>query len=177
MSDPAPANGTRTVLEAGRRADFAGRVVLPTHATAKTVADPHSYGLDVVWLRFPDAYGSGRRLPSVLQKTIEAALTRRPLRLVEGAERPHYLIHVDDVARAIAAALDARSPVTRTYDIAGEPVVLEQVVAIVRDRLPDVDIEVDPGSPADRELGYRPRWGLARGLDDVFAWREDEEAS
>lgn len=176
MSDPAPTNGTLTVLEAGRRAEFDGRVVLPSYAAAKTFAVPHSYGLDVVSLRFGDAYGPGRRLPSVLEKTIDAALARRPLRLVEGAEQPHYLIHVEDVARAIVAALDARSPVTRTYDIAGEPVVLEQVVAIVRDRLPDADIEVDRGSPADRELGYRPRWGLARGIDDVFAWREGEEA-
>jgi UDP-glucose 4-epimerase len=175
MSDPAPTSGTLTVLEAGRRAEFDGRVVLPSYAAAKTFADPHRYGLDVVSLRFGDAYGPGR-LPSVLEKTIAAALARRPLRLVEGAEQPPYLIHVEDVARAIVAALDARSPVSRTYDIAGEPVVLEQVVAIVRDRLPDADIEVDPGSPADRELGYRPRWGLARGLDDVFAWREDEEA-
>ena len=29
---------------------------------------------------------------------------------------------------------------------------------------------------ADRELGYRPRWGLARGIDDLCAWREAQEA-
>ena len=62
-------------------------------------------------------------------------------------------------------------------------------MAIVRDRLPHADIEFGSGAAdgldrqgpiaitaADRELGYRPRWGLARGIDDLCAWREAEEA-
>jgi nucleoside-diphosphate-sugar epimerase len=28
---------------------------------------------------------------------------------------------------------------------------------------------------ADRELGYRPRWGLARGIDDYCTWRESSD--
>jgi hypothetical protein len=59
------------------------------------------------------------------------------------------------------------------------------VVALVHDRIPDADIELVPGdlsawddqgpvaiTAADRELGYRPRWGLARGIDDYCTWRE-----
>jgi UDP-glucose 4-epimerase len=88
-----------------------------------------------------------------------------------------------------ATATRASAPAGRIYDITGERVPLEQVIAIVRDRLPHADIEIGPGTldgfdrqgpialnAADRELGYRPRWGLARGIDDLCAWRESQEA-
>lgn len=202
----ANAIGTLNVLEAGRLAEFEGRLVLLSStevheqprtpfAATKAFGDllgevyTHTYGLDVVSLRFGEAYGPGRKLPTVLQEIIDAARASRPLRLVEDEERPYYLIHVDDVARAIVAALDARSPIARIYDIRGERVWLDRVAAIVRDRLPGAQIEIgacgtariDPQEPftapaAYRELGYRPRWSLARGIDDFCAWGEGEEA-
>lgn len=215
----ANAIGTLNVLEAARLAGVGGRVVLLSSTTVYGETDgafdehspvrpqtpfaatkafgdllgqvyTHLYGLDVVSLRFSETYGPGRRLPSLLQRIIDAAVARRPLRLVEGSDEPHRLVHVEDASRAIVAALDARSPTTRIYNITGEQVLLAQIVAIVRDRLPQADIEVGPGSvaafdrrgaiavsTAARELGYRPRWSLARGIDDLCAWREAEEAS
>jgi UDP-glucose 4-epimerase len=214
----ANAVGTLHLLEAARLAGFGGRIVLlssmrvygdedvdvdehPTlrprtpFAATKAFGDllgqvyAHGYGLDVVSLRLSETYGPGRRLPNLLERIIDAALARRPLRLDASADRPYRLVHAEDAARAIVAALAAPSPCSRVYDIAGEPVRLDQVVAIVRDRLPGADIEFereplgagDPAGPvtataADRELGYRPRWGLARGIDDFCAWREAEEA-
>jgi UDP-glucose 4-epimerase len=70
----------------------------------------------------------------------------------------------------------------------GERVTLEHVAALVRDRIPGADIELGPGhlpepdrqgpiaiTAADHELGYRPRWGLARGIDDYCTWRESSD--
>jgi UDP-glucose 4-epimerase len=212
----ADAVGTLHLLEAGRLARFGGRIVLVSSATvygdgaecgeraplrprtpfaaSKAFGDllgqayTQSHGLDVVSLRFGDVYGPGRRLPDRLEEIVEAALARRPLRL-RPADRPYRLVHVEDAARAIVAALGAPCPAGRIYDILGEPVRLEQVVAIVSDRVPHADIRIEGGrlvatdppgpvavSAADRELRYRPRWGLARGIDDLFAWREIEEA-
>lgn len=214
----ANATGTLQLLEACRLAGFDGRIVLLSsttvygdneeavdehsplrprtpYAATKAFSDllgqayTHSYGLDVVSLRISEAYGPGRRLPNLLEKIIDAALTRRPLRLGAGADQAYHLVHVEDVARAVTGALAAPSPAGRIYDITGERVPLEQVIAIVRDRLPHADIELGPGTldgfdrqgpiavnAADRELGYRPRWGLARGIDDLCAWRESKEA-
>lgn len=199
----ANALGTFQLLEACRLAQFAGRIVLlssiavyaddPTpFAITKAFGDllgqvyTRRYGMDVVSLRFGEAYGPGRLLPSVLEEIIDAAIAGRSLRLGMDAARPHRLVHVEDVARAILAALRAPAPAARVYDIAGEPVRLDQVLAIVRDHAPQVTIELD-GVPdpevasarataADRELGYRPRWSLARGLDDLWTWREAKEA-
>ena len=214
----ANATGTLQLLEAGRLARFGGRIVLLSstsvygdnedlvdersplrprtpYAATKAFSDllgqaySRSYGLDVVSLRVSEAYGPGRSRPNLLEEIIDAAIARRPLRLAAGADQPYHLVHVEDVARAITAALVAPSAASRIYDITGERVLLEQVVALVRDRLPHADIEFGSGAAegldrqgpiaitaADRELGYRPRWGLARGIDDLCAWREAEEA-
>jgi UDP-glucose 4-epimerase len=211
----ANAIGTLHLLEAARLADFGGRIVLLSsmtvyghnhesvdeqsplrprtpYAATKAFSDllgqvyNSQYGLEIVSLRVSEAYGPGRVLPGLLQDILDAALARRPLRLVAGADQAFHPIHVEDVARAVVAALDAPEPVGRIYDITGgERVSLAHVVALVRDRIPDADIEVGPGdlsawddqgpvpiTEADRELGYRPRWGLARGIDDYCTWRE-----
>jgi UDP-glucose 4-epimerase len=211
----ANAIGTLHLLEAVRLADFGGRIVLLSsiavygnndeavdersplrprtpYAATKAFGDllghvyNRRYGLDVVSLRISDAYGPGRVLPGPLQDMIDAALERRPLRLAAGADHPWHPVHVEDVARAILAALDAPNPTGRIYDITGgERVTLGHVASLVLDRFPGADIEIGPGhlpgpdrqgpvavTAADRELGYRPRWGLARGIDDYCTWRE-----
>jgi UDP-glucose 4-epimerase len=202
----ANALGTMNLLEAGRLTSFAGRIVLLSsttvhgrprtpYAAAKTFGDllgqvyTDSYSLDVVSLRLTEAYGPGRRRPNLVEQLIEAGLRGRPLRFDSGADQPYHLVHVEDVARAVVAALNAPAPASRIYDIAGEQMPLGQVAAIVRDRLPRADIEIGPGlladidhhgpadsGPADRELGYRPRWSLARGIDDLCIWLEAAEA-
>jgi len=211
----ANAIGTLHLLEAARLAGFGGRIVLLSstavyghndgvvdeqsalrprtpYAATKAFSDLLGqvyhcrHGLDIVSLRVSEAYGPGRVLPGVVQDVIDAAVERRPLRLTSGADQPCHPIHVDDVARAVLAALGAPEPVSRVYDITGgERVTLGAVVALVRDRIPDADIRFGPGAltdwdrqgpiaitAADRELGYRPRWGLARGIDDYCTWRE-----
>lgn len=198
----ANAFGTLHLLEAGRLASFDGRIVLLSsttvygpprtpYAASKEFGDvlgqlyTESYGLDVVSLRLPEAYGPGRRVPNFLERLIDAGLAHRPLRLEAGADQPYHLVHVEDVARAIVAALAIIDPATRIYDIVGERMLLRQIAAIVRDRLPHAEIDIGPGhlaelgdpgpgalDAADHELGYRPRWGLARGIDDLCTWRE-----
>jgi UDP-glucose 4-epimerase len=200
--------GTLHLLEAARLAGFGGRIVLvssmgvygdspalrprtplaATHAFGDLLGQVYAgcYGLDVVSLRLSDVYGPGRRLPRLLEDIIEAAAAGRPARVELSGNRPQRLLHAEDAARAVIAALDAPSPRTRVYDIAGEPVLPDQVAAIVRDRTPGAAVEVAAVAPppvddvgdaaADRELGYRPRWGLARGIDDFCEWRAAEEA-
>jgi UDP-glucose 4-epimerase len=203
--------GTLNLLEAARFAGFGGRIVLLSSmsvygdggslrprtpfAATKAFGDllgqvyAGCYGLDVVSLRLSEVYGPGRRLPRLLEDIIDAASAGQALRVDPGADHPARLLHAEDAARAIVAAVHAPAPTRRVYDIVGEPVHPEQVLAIVRDRTPDAAISIEPlrapdAEPveplsitaADRELGYRPRWGLARGIDDFWTWREAEGA-
>jgi nucleoside-diphosphate-sugar epimerase len=216
----ANAVGTVHLLEAARLAGFRGRIVLLSsmsvyghndepvdersplrprtpYAATKAFGDflgevySERYGLDVISLRLSEAYGPGRKLAGAVQDILDAAVERRPLRLPAGADQPCHPIHVDDAARAVVAALYAPAPRSRVYAVTGgERVELRHVAALVRDRVPDADIELGRGeltaldrqgpvviTAADRELGYRPRWGLARGIDDYCAWREASDAA
>ena len=107
-----------------------------------------------------------------------------PLHLPAGADQAFHLVHGEDVCRAV---LERSTPSTRrsvAYNITGgETHSLGQIAGLVGDLHPEAGIEVGPGHlpglrppgrhrrpAADRDLGYRPRWGLARGLDDYADW-------
>jgi nucleoside-diphosphate-sugar epimerase len=142
------------------------------------------YGLDVVALRLGEQYGPEIAPPPPLRAVMRSALDIEPYRSVIGADHVFHLTHGEDIARAVVAALRAREPGQRIYNVTGgEGHTLAQVVGLIRDRFPESHIELGPGSfpeldlqgtvdirAADRELDYRPIWGLARGLDDYAEW-------
>jgi UDP-glucose 4-epimerase len=205
--------GVLHLLEAARLAGIEGRIVLlsscavyghnegpidessplrprtpyaVTKATAEQLGAVYSdhYGLDVVALRLGEAYGPELALPSILGAVISSAVNGEAFRSPVGADHTFHLTHGEDIVRAVLASLAATNPRQRVYNITGgERHSLAEIVALIRNRLPQSPIEVGPGRlpeldrqgpldirAADRELGYRPLWGLARGLDDYVEW-------
>ena len=149
-----------------------------------------SYGLDVVSLRLSEAYGPGRRLPNLLDEIIDAALAHRPLQLESGCRPPVP-------ARPRRGCGSRRSPphlprlrqpaASTTSRASGCCSIRWSQSCATGCRTPtsssaaEGSTAFDRQGPiavtaADRELGYRPRWGLARGIDDLCAWREAQEA-
>ena len=142
------------------------------------------YGLDVVSLRVGEPYGPEIAPPTALRAVMRSALDIEAFRSAVGADHVFHLTHGEDISRAVVAALRASDPIGRTYNVTGgEGHSLAQVVELIRDRFPDSRIDLGPGPlpeldlqgtvdirAADRELGYRPIWGLARGLDDYAEW-------
>jgi UDP-glucose 4-epimerase len=142
------------------------------------------YGLDVVALRLGEAYGPELGLPSVLRAVMRSAVSGEVFRSPVGADHTFHLIHGEDICRAVLASLGATNPSQRIYNVTGgERHSLREIVALIHSRFPESRIEVGPGQlpaldrqgpldirAADRELGYRPLWGLARGLDDYAEW-------
>jgi UDP-glucose 4-epimerase len=157
-----------------------------TKVTGEQLGDVYTrlYELDVIALRLGETYGPNLPLPALLWALVTASFTGQRFRAPSGAEQTLHLTHGEDVSRGVLAALDAPQPKQRVYNITGgESYSLSDVVALIRDRFPDSCIEVGPGHlpefdrqgsldirAADRELGYRPRWGLARGIDDYAEW-------
>lgn len=143
-----------------------------------------AYGLDVVVLRLGEPFGPGLALPSTIGRLVRAALNGDPFRSATGADQTFHLTHGDDISRAVLAALRAPNPSQRVYNVTGgERHSLAQIAGLVRERFPRSRIDLGPGQlpghdrqgpldirAADRELGYRPLWGLARGLDDLAEW-------
>jgi nucleoside-diphosphate-sugar epimerase len=142
------------------------------------------YGLDVVALRLGEQYGPEIAPPPALRAVMKAGLGIEPFRSPAGADHVFHLTHGEDVSRAVVAALRANDASQRTYNVTGgEAHSLAQIVELIRDRFPESHIDLGPGRfpgldiqtavdirAADRELGFRPIWGLARGLDDYAEW-------
>jgi UDP-glucose 4-epimerase len=148
----------------------------------KTYAD--LYDLDVVVLRLGEVYGPALSAPSVLRALLLSAVNGETFSSPTGAAHTFHLTHGEDISRAVLLALAASEPAQRVYNITGgERHSLAQIAALIRSRFPQSRIEIGPGPlpgfdrqgpvdirAADRELGYRPLWGLARGLDDYAEW-------
>jgi UDP-glucose 4-epimerase len=149
-----------------------------------------TYGVDFVALRLSSTYGPGKQerhgavgIPSMV---IENAYHGRPTRLPQGADERNDLIYNRDVARAIVLAGYAEGLEHRIFNISsGQLTTLPELAAILRERIPGVDVEIGPGldymqtgkpsyclfdiSRARRELGYEPQYDLQRGVDDYLA--------
>ena len=144
------------------------------------------YGTDILSLRVSEVYGPGNRMPQILRDIVKTVLAGEPFLMERGADHRFHFIHVEDVARAAILAADAARPRGPVFNIAGGPQCsLGDAVAIMRPLLPGAVIEIGPGywhldrqgewdlAAAEREIGYRPAWALAEGLQHYCAWLRD----
>jgi nucleoside-diphosphate-sugar epimerase len=127
-------------------------------------------------------YGRRLDLPPAIGEVVAAAAAGIPLDLSARCHETFHLVHIDDARRAVQAALDADGAGGRVFNVTdGETHSLCQVAERIRDCHPDSRIETGRRRAeaeaasidiraADRALGYRPRWGLARGIDDYVEW-------
>lgn len=140
-------------------------------------------GLSVIHVRTCWVYGPGLPRPRVPKTLIEAALANRPLHLESGGDFCVDHVYIEDVVDGILRALDARSPSHDVYHIAtGEAPSLREIVAIIRELVPNADISVGPGNyafaagieavrkgalditRARTDLGYAPRYDIRAGI-------------
>jgi UDP-glucuronate 4-epimerase len=152
-------------------------------------ADEH--GVDAIALRIACVYGPRRKTQCILRAMIEDALKRRPSRYAFGVGFPRQFVHVDDVARGIVLAVEAQAPKGRVFNLnGGVNPTLDEAAAIVREFLPNADIELQPGAdPEDvtlgllsidaarRELSYSPSVALRDGIGRLIDSIERERGS
>lgn len=151
-----------------------------------------------VILRNATAYGISPklRLDLVVNNLAACAFTRRKILLESDGTPWRPIVHVEDIADAFVAALDA--PVeqvhARVFNV-GSTADNYQVLDIaeaIRDALGNCEIELAPKAGPDRRTyrvncdricggldGYRPRWTLKTGINqllDAFATHGLDEA-
>jgi UDP-glucose 4-epimerase len=144
------------------------------------------YGLDVLSLRITEVYGPGNKMPQSLREMIVPALRGEPYRLEKGGDHRFQFVRVEDVVSAAVLAVDVEDPGQSVYNITGgEQTTLAQAAEIVREAIPQADIEIGPGylhldrqgpydiSAAERDLGYTPRWTVKGGIRDYVDWLRD----
>ena len=140
-------------------------------------------GVALTVLRPSVAYGPGQRGPMFVPSLVQALVTGARFPMTAG-EQTRDLIHVDDVARAIIAALAGPAG---TYNVgSGSEVTMRWLAADLAARFGGdlhsrLDIGALPYRPDEQlrylldstlaaaELGWRPDIGLAGGLDQVVA--------
>lgn len=159
-----------------------------TRRVAEWLAD----GLDVnlAWARIFFLYGP-REPPDRLVASVARALVRGERAVTTEGSQVRDFLHVDDVARALAAL--AASDVTGPVNVgSGDGVAVRQVVrmlALAAGAENRLDIGARPGRPGEPpklvadvrrlhdEVGFRPAYKLEDGLAQTIAWWRHAEAA
>lgn len=144
------------------------------------------HGVDAVSLRLGAVYGPGRTTDCQVRTLLENALAGRETTLGYGADHRRSYVYVDDVADAIAAALDAPTERLKlsAYNIDGGVwPSLDEVARAAAEVVPGLRATLAPGripfayrigpldlTAARRDLGYRPRVPLCDGIARYHAW-------
>lgn len=142
------------------------------------------FGLSATALRIGWVYGPGRRTDAILQPMIRSGFGGQPFRLARGADQPLQFVHVDDVADALLAALDAAGPLRPAYNINGAEVMSVTGIAdLVRAAVPEARIEIGGGmlddtdqqgtmllDAAAADLGWTPHHRLEAGIAAYVEW-------
>jgi UDP-glucose 4-epimerase len=145
-------------------------------------------GLSVTCLRLFSVYGPGQDLDNLSQGMVSIFLAyflRASEVPVTGAlSRVRDLVEVDDVVDAWVVAVQQHRTPSFAYNIAGgRPVTVGELLAAIQARVPrKVPISVGETVSTDqrqlwadiglaaRELGWRPKTSLERGLDRMVEW-------
>lgn len=142
------------------------------------------HGLDGICLRVSWVYGPGRTADCIIRTMLGDALTHRATRIAFGTGFYRQFVFIDDVVEALLAALDIQSVHQRAYNIAGGiKVTFDELAELVREIVPGADIALGLGpdpmdydqmqfdiSAAARDLRWRPRSDLRRGIEVYAAW-------
>lgn len=136
------------------------------------------YGLEGVSLRIGRVYGPYRRANCHLKTMIAAADAGVRAEIPCDPTFTYHYVYSDDVAEAIAAALEAAHLPERAYNVgAGVALTMPDIVAEAKAALPGLDVTLLPGaddvpdrqtrfdvSSIGRDLGWQPRFGIPEGL-------------
>jgi nucleoside-diphosphate-sugar epimerase len=146
--------------------------------------------LSLAWVRPFFLYGPREHPDRLVASVARALLDGEPASTSHGRQRRDYL-HVQDVADATVAVLDStlvgpvnigsgravelREIVTRIGALVGRPDLLR--VGAIPARPNDVPLVVADTRRLSTELGWRPRFDLAAGLEATVAWWQARHAT
>jgi UDP-glucose 4-epimerase len=146
-----------------------------------------SHEVDFVAMRFAATYGPGRMTRhgalAIRSAIVENAYFGRPTVLEKGGEQLDDFVYTKDVAQALVRAVGAEGLTHRVFNIGtGQRSSLADAARIIKERLPDADIQIGPGTDygafgrycifdigrARAELGYEPEFDHRAGIQDYL---------
>jgi len=140
------------------------------------------FGRPYTVLRYGIPFGPRMRSDLVVAAFIERALRGEPLRIDGDGSQERSFVYVEDLATAHVLAL-APVAANRTYNLeANQPITIRELAETVGALVGDVEVTFGPSRPGDyrakrvsserarTELGWRPRFDLAGGLQRTLDW-------
>ena len=144
-----------------------------------------AYGLECIHARTCWVYGPYFPRARAPRNLLDAAIAGKPLHLPGGGNYAVDQVHIADVVQGVLLALDKGRHRFDAYHITtGRAVSFNEVVSIIKERLPKADISHGSGplrfvdgteavkkgalsiERAQLELSYQPQWDMRRGLND-----------
>ena len=163
--------------------DTYGASKVAAEAMVRAYAADH--GVDAVMARLAWVYGPRRQTACGIRRMLEDAIAGKVTRFDSGSSAMRQYVHVEDVASALIALLQAPKGAARlVYNVSGgdyRP--FPEVTDLVRDLFPSADITIgdapDPEDPLmgplsieaiGRDIGWRPAISLSTGLASYADW-------
>lgn len=162
--------------------DSYGASKIAAEAIVNAYAAQH--GVDAVSARLAWIYGPRRQTPCAVRAMLQDAAAGRPTALSSGRSALRQYVHVDDVAAALTALLEAPGQKRNAYNVTGgdyRP--FPQIVDMVRDLYPAAAITVGDALDADDplmgplsiqaitdDIGWTPATSLADGIRSYDEW-------
>jgi nucleoside-diphosphate-sugar epimerase len=141
-----------------------------------------------VYLRNATAYGASRRLRAdiVVNNLVGVALTTGKVLLQSDGTPWRPLVHIQDINSAFLAALTAPTDVIHNLAFnvgrTSENFQIREVANMVAEVVPNCEVSFAPGASADARnyrvdfsraetklSGYKPRWTLRAGIEELYA--------
>ena len=162
--------------------DTYGASKVAAEALVRAYATEH--GVDAVMGRLAWVYGPRRQTACGIRGMIEDAMAGRVTHFASGRSAMRQYVHVDDVAAALIALLQAPALPRRAYNVAGGDYRPFPAVAdLVRELFPTADITIgDAPDPEDppmgplaidairQDIGWAPAISLPDGVKSYAAW-------
>jgi nucleoside-diphosphate-sugar epimerase len=141
-----------------------------------------------VYLRNATAYGVSRRLRAdiVVNNLVGVAMTTGKVLMQSDGTPWRPLVHIQDINSAFIAALTAPSETIHNLAFnvgrTSENFQIRQVANLVAEVVPNCEVSFAPGASADARNyrvdfsraetklpGYKPRWTLRAGIEELYA--------
>jgi nucleoside-diphosphate-sugar epimerase len=147
------------------------------------------HGVDFVALRLSAVYGLSMQYPIYIKPMVENAVKGVPTKFRSGGDLPRDYTYVKDVANVVFLALnvDKAKLKDRIFLIGtgGKLVTPKELVGIIKEFIPNAEIEIGPGveewdkheiryrgviniKRAKEQLGYEPQYDIRRGVKDYI---------
>ena len=149
-----------------------------------------SFGLEVVVLRYFNAFGPRQRPDMAFPRIVEALRRGSPFDLFGDGRQSRGFTYVLDVVEATALAIEVSAP-GALYNVGGgaEVTMLEAITLLEQLAGRTLDVRHSPAVPGDQrrtqadttriraELGWSPRTSFEDGLEAQWKWAADRVAA